>query len=73
MTTNIDAHIGRRMYARRRQLELTQTDLGAALKVTFQSVQKYECGAIKISAAGLYLAAKALRVEPAFFYEGWEG
>lgn len=40
----IDQHVGNRIRARRNILEITQTELGEALKVTFQQVQKYEKG-----------------------------
>ena len=34
--------LGKKMKRRRRQIKLTQTDIGDALNVSFQQIQKYE-------------------------------
>ena len=39
-----DIAIGERIRARRNQIEMSQEELGDALKVSFQQVQKYEKG-----------------------------
>lgn len=39
-----DIAIGERIRARRNQIEMSQEQLGDALKVSFQQVQKYEKG-----------------------------
>ena len=41
----IDKHVGSRVRMRRLMLDMSQTDLGNALGLTFQQVQKYEKGA----------------------------
>jgi transcriptional regulator with XRE-family HTH domain len=46
----IDIFVGKRLRERRRHADLSQRDLGARLGVSFQSVQKYETGDIRISA-----------------------
>ncbi|MBS0411903.1 MAG: helix-turn-helix transcriptional regulator [Proteobacteria bacterium] len=56
----IDEAIGRRLRLLRSQKRLTQTQLGEAIGVTFQQIQKYERGANRISAASLIRAAAVL-------------
>ena len=55
---------------RRMMLNLSQEKLGAALKLTFQQVQKYEKGMNRISAGKLQQSAHILQVPVAFFFEG---
>jgi transcriptional regulator with XRE-family HTH domain len=71
MVTDIDVHLGKRLRRRRRLLSLTQQQLASAVGVRFQQIQKYECGANKISAARLWQLARALDVPVTYFYEGW--
>ncbi|WP_367715688.1 helix-turn-helix transcriptional regulator [Nitratireductor sp. GISD-1A_MAKvit] len=54
---------------RRKQIGLTQADLGTALHVSTQQVQKYECGHDRISAASLYKAAQLLGVPVTYFFD----
>jgi len=70
MANEIDLHLGRRLRRRRRLLGLTQQQLAAAVGIRFQQIQKYECGANRISAARLWQLSQALEVPVAFFYEG---
>lgn len=58
---------------RRNYLGLSQSDVAAALKVTFQQVQKYERGTSRISASRLLQIADSLRVPVAYFFEGLPG
>jgi transcriptional regulator with XRE-family HTH domain len=67
---DIDLHLGKRLRRRRRLLGLTQQQLAATVGVRFQQIQKYECGANRISAARLWRIAEALDVEIGYFYEG---
>lgn len=71
--SNVDTYIGQRIRARRLQLGISQQDLGEALDVTFQQVQKYEKGANRVSTATLIAIANAMEVEPAHFYHGAPG
>ncbi len=48
---------------------MTQTDLGDALGLTFQQVQKYEQGANRIGAGRLYDLARVLDVPIEYFFE----
>lgn len=55
---------------RRRELKLTQEQLGEKLGLTFQQVQKYEKGVNRISAGRLFEIAQALGITITYFYEG---
>jgi transcriptional regulator with XRE-family HTH domain len=55
---------------RRLMLGMSQTNLGDALGLTFQQVQKYEKGANRISASRLQRISEILQVEVPFFFEG---
>ena len=70
MTHEIDRHLGKRLRQRRRTLGLTQQHIAEAVGVRFQQIQKYECGANRISAARLWLLAKALEAPVGAFFEG---
>lgn len=70
MNQDIDVQIGKRLYQRRRLLGLTQAELGAAVGASHQSIQKYECGANKISAPLLWTFARTLEVSIDYFYAG---
>src|SRR5271154_6529737 len=73
MSNDIDLHLGKRLRRRRRLLGLTQQQLAAVVGVRFQQIQKYECGANKISSARLWAIAAALDVPVGYFFEGLEG
>jgi transcriptional regulator with XRE-family HTH domain len=70
MATDIDLHLGRRLRRRRRLLGLTQQQLAHRVGVRFQQIQKYECGANRISAARLWQLAEALETPVGYFYDG---
>ena len=72
MATDIDLHLGRRLRRRRRLLGLTQQQLANQVGIRFQQIQKYECGANRISAARLWQLAEALESSVAYFYDGLE-
>jgi transcriptional regulator with XRE-family HTH domain len=67
----IDVYVGGRMRLRRIQLGMSQGALANRIGVSFQAVQKYESGDIRISASRLYDVARVLEVAPAFFFEGY--
>ena len=69
MATDIDLHLGKRLRRRRRLLGLTQQQLANAVGIRFQQIQKYECGANRISAARLFQLAKALETPITYFYD----
>ena len=59
--TEIDVQIGGIIRDRRAALGLTQAELGKAIGVTFQQVQKYERGVNRVAAATLLKVADALQ------------
>jgi transcriptional regulator with XRE-family HTH domain len=67
----IDVYVGGRMRLRRTQLGLSQGTLASKTGVSFQAIQKYEAGDIRMSASRLYEVAQALQVSPAFFFDGY--
>ncbi|MBT8471061.1 MAG: helix-turn-helix transcriptional regulator [Marinicaulis sp.] len=73
MAHPIDLHVGRRLRARRRLLNLTQEKLASAVDIRFQQIQKYESGANRISASRLWTLARALDVSVGYFFEGLNG
>jgi transcriptional regulator with XRE-family HTH domain len=70
MANEIDLHLGKRLRQRRRLLGLTQQQVAEAVGVRFQQIQKYECGANRISAARLWRMAKALQAPVSSFFDG---
>lgn len=64
----IDIYIGQRLRAERLARKMSQTDLGAALNVTFQQIQKYERGDNRVSASMLTRAAEALDLSVTEFF-----
>ena len=67
---NIDAYIGSRVRLRRVTLGVSQEQLGTALGLTFQQIQKYEKGQNRIGAGRLYRIAQALSAPVEYFFEG---
>ena len=68
----VDAWVGARVLLRRRELGLSQTELGEKLGVSFQQVQKYEKGRNRVSAGMLYEISKARNVPVGYFFEDFE-
>ncbi|MFM8755074.1 MAG: helix-turn-helix domain-containing protein [Phenylobacterium sp.] len=66
----IDAHIGRMIRLRRRQIGLTQHQLALACGVRFQQIQKYESGANRIAASRLWRISRATGTPLLAFFEG---
>ncbi len=65
----VDVHVGARVRVRRTLLGMTQTNLGDAIGVTFQQVQKYENGANRISASRLFDLSQILDVPIEYFFD----
>lgn len=70
MTNAIDLHVGKHLRRRRRLLGLTQQALAEQVAIRFQQIQKYECGANRVSASRLFELSEALSVPVQHFYEG---
>ncbi|MGB7946627.1 MAG: helix-turn-helix transcriptional regulator [Candidatus Binatia bacterium] len=68
----IDKYVGSRIRGKRTGLRISQGNLGRAIGVTFQQIQKYESGANRVGSSNLYKIAKALGVDVSFFFEGVE-
>ena len=67
-TGAVDLHVGHMIRDRRRELGLSQTDLGTEVGISYQQMQKYENGTNRIGASRLAAIAKALRVPVAYFF-----
>jgi transcriptional regulator with XRE-family HTH domain len=68
--TPVDVRFGHKMRERRKMLRMSQTELAAALGVTFQQIQKYENGFNSVKASALEKLAGALRVPITYFFDG---
>lgn len=64
----VDVAVGAKVAELRKFRGLNQSDLGRALGLTFQQVQKYERGANRISCSKLVGIARTLSVTPAYFF-----
>lgn len=64
----VDLFVGERLKAGRLQAGLSQAELGRAMNLSFQQVQKYERGVNRISASMLVRAGKALGISVADFF-----
>ena len=65
---SVDLHVGLKIRDRRKELRLSQTDLGTKVGVSFQQVQKYENGTNRVGASRLAVIAKALGVPVGYFF-----
>ncbi len=66
---NVDKLVSRRLKMRRVMLGMSQQDIGRAVDVSIQQVQKYEKATNRISSGKLYTIAKFLKVPITYFYE----
>jgi len=65
----VDVHVGARIRALRNIKEMSQEELGRALGVSFQQIQKYEKGMNRVGAGRLLQIAAALGCDAAHFLE----
>lgn len=65
--SDIDRKIGARIRTRRVELGISQFDLGTALGIAYQQVQKYERGTNRIAASRLPEIEKILKVPSGYF------
>jgi len=63
----VDVEVGRRIRAYRQSAGLSQTELGNALNLTFQQVQKYEKGLNRVAPSRLEVIARACGVPVSVF------
>jgi len=66
----IDVFIGTRVRWRL-ELGILQPVLARRVGVTFQAVQKYEAGEVRLAASKLYRVGKALDIPLTYFFEGY--
>src|SRR5690349_80531 len=66
----IDKHVGSRVRMRRIMLGMSQEQLGEALGLTFQQVQKYEKGTNRVGASRIKQISEILGVPVSFLFEG---
>ncbi|MEO0786135.1 MAG: helix-turn-helix transcriptional regulator [Pseudomonadota bacterium] len=66
----IDTMVGDRIRRRRILLGFTQDQLGEALGISYQQIQKYETGANRVSAGRLFQIAERLQTHVGWFFEG---
>lgn len=66
----VDILVGKRIRARRRALGMSQAELGKAIGVKFQQVQKYETAFNRVSASRLWSIAEVLGVDVVQFFDG---
>ncbi|AGF75713.1 hypothetical protein BVwin_05850 [Bartonella vinsonii subsp. berkhoffii str. Winnie] len=62
-----DISIGKKIRYRRKSMEISQTELGEKLGVSFQQIQKYENGSNRVGAGRLQEIANILNVNISFF------
>lgn len=66
-TNESDVAIGKRIRQRRNEQNVSQSELGDQLGVSFQQIQKYEKGVNRVSSSRLMQLSKALDCEIGFF------
>jgi transcriptional regulator with XRE-family HTH domain len=71
-THPVDVYVGKKLRSRRVILGRSQEEIGSAVGVTFQQIQKYEHGINRIGASRLYEFAKLLGVDVLYFYKGFD-
>ena len=69
----VDEIIGRNLRAFRLQKNMSQEQIAAAVKLSFQQVQKYEKGANRISGSRMAQFCQLLNVTPNDFFKGVPG
>ena len=67
---SVNSLVGARIRILRKRRKMSQTDLGEAIGITFQQIQKYENGKNRVGASRLHLVATALDVPIAELFDG---
>jgi transcriptional regulator with XRE-family HTH domain len=65
----VDIHVGARLRRRRTVVGLSQTKLGEPVGLSFQQIQRYECGTSRIRSSRLYEFARVLSVPVSYFFD----
>lgn len=66
----LSARIGQNLLRLRKLSGMSQTQLGDAIGLSFQQIQKYENGKNRFPADKLFLVAQVLKVDISEFFEG---
>jgi transcriptional regulator with XRE-family HTH domain len=66
----VDEAVGASIRLLRKRRKMSQAELGKALGVTFQQVQKYENGKNRVGASRLHMVATALNVPIGELFDG---
>ena len=69
-TEEVSLHIGQRLAAHRRSLNLSLAEVAELCGVTLQQVHRYETGENAISAPMLWLLSRCLKAPIVYFFEG---
>lgn len=67
----VDVYVGLKVRIRRKFVGMSQEDLGEAIGLTFQQIQKYERGTNRISASKLFQIGKVLKTGVGYFFDGY--
>ncbi len=65
-----DVHVGIKVRKARKAMDMSQTDLGNQLGVSFQQIQKYEKGSNRIGSGRLWEISRVLQVPIDYFFDG---
>jgi transcriptional regulator with XRE-family HTH domain len=71
--TSVDKHVGQRLREQRLARGLSLQQLASIIDMNYQQAHKYERGLNRISAGRLFVIARALATDPAWFFEGISG
>lgn len=69
---DVNKHLGARLRFRRKQLGLSQREVGNKMGLRFQQVQKYEVGECRMTAERVLELAGVLNVPAGYFFDGLE-
>jgi len=65
----VDVYVGNRLRKKRLESGVSQEQIGDAVNVTFQQIQKYEKGYNRISCSKLFEIAQFLKTKVGYFFE----
>lgn len=68
LAEDIGLTIGRRIRERRREIAASQKEIGRRAGVSYQQIQRFESGAMRISAAMIWKLANALDVSVPYLF-----
>lgn len=65
----VDIYVGHRLRKKRLEMGISQDQIGSAIHVTFQQIQKYEKGYNRISCSKLFEISQFLKIKIGYFFE----